>query len=73
MELFKSRPNFIFNCLVAVGDSRVGLENLLQLMAGVGIVSAVPSALSHLRDALRRAPADVFDDGNSLWYAETIC
>jgi hypothetical protein len=73
LELFKSRPHFIASCLTAVGDSRAGLENLLQLMAGVGRVSAVPSALPHLRDALGRAPADLFDDGNSLWYTETIC
>jgi hypothetical protein len=73
LELFRSRPHFIANCLTAVGDSRAGLENLLRLMAGVGRVSAVPSALPQLRDALGRAPADLFDDGNSLWHAETIC
>ncbi|CAM2167006.1 ATP-binding protein [Paraburkholderia sacchari] len=73
LELLKSRPHFIVNCLIAVGDSRVGLENLLRLMAGVGRVSAVPSALPQLRDALGRSPVDLFDDGNSLWHAETIC
>ncbi|MEQ6352734.1 hypothetical protein [Ralstonia pseudosolanacearum] len=73
MELFRSRPNFIANSLIAVGDSRAGLEDLLQLMAGIGRVSAVPSALPQLRNALGRAPADLFDDGNSLWHAETIC
>jgi hypothetical protein len=73
LKLFDSRPHFIANCLVAVGDSRKGLENLLQLMAGVGRTSTVPSALTNLHDALRRAPADLFDDGNSLWHAETIC
>jgi len=73
IELFRSCPNFIANCLTAVGDSRVGLEGLLRLMAGIGRVSAVPSALPQLRNALGRAPADLFDDGNSLWHAETIC
>ncbi|MDR7308405.1 hypothetical protein [Rhodoferax saidenbachensis] len=73
LELLRSRPYFIANCLTAVGDSRAGLENLLRLMAGVGRVSSVPSALPQLRDALRRAPADLFEDGNSLWHAETIC
>jgi hypothetical protein len=73
IELFRSRPHFIANCLTAVGDSRAGLENLLQLMAGVGRVFAVPSALPQLRDALDRAPVDLLDDGNSLWYTETIC
>ncbi|WP_197378064.1 hypothetical protein [Ralstonia pseudosolanacearum] len=73
IELFRSRPNFIANCLTAVGDSRAGLEDLLRLMAGIGRVSAVPSALPQLRNALGRAPADLFDDGNSLWHAETIC
>ena len=73
LELFRSRPHFIANCLTAIGDSRAGLENLLRLMAGVGRVSAVPSALPQLRDALGRAPADLFDDGNSLWHAETLC
>lgn len=56
-----------------LGDSRVGLENLLRLMAGVGRVSAVPSALPQLRDVQGRSPVDLFDDGNSLWHAEIIC
>ncbi len=73
LKLFKSRPRFIADCLAAVGDSRVGLEHLLRLMAGIGRVSAVPSSLPQLRDALIRSPADLFDDGNSLWHAETIC
>lgn len=73
LELFRSRPRFIADCLIAIGDSRAGLENLLWLMAGIGRVSAVPSALPQLRDALGRAPADLFDDGSSLWHAETIC
>ncbi len=73
LELLKSRPNFIVHCLVAIGDSRAGLENLLRLIAGVGRMSALPSALPQLRDALGRAPIDLFDDGNSLWHAETIC
>ena len=42
-------------------------------MAGVGRVTSVPSALVHLRDALRQAPAYLFHDGNSLWDAETVC
>ena len=73
LALFKSRPHFIANCLTAVGDSRTGLENILRLMSGVGRVSAVPSALPQLRDAVGKAPTDLFDDGNSLWNAETIC
>lgn len=73
LVLFKSRPQFVANCLTAVGDSRPGLENLLQLMAGVGRASSVPSALSSLRDAIERSPDDLFDDSNSLWQAETIC
>lgn len=73
LDLFKSRPHFIASCLTAIGDSRAGLENLLRLMTGVGRVSAVPSALPQLRNALGKAPADLFDDGNSLWYAEIIC
>lgn len=73
LELFRFRPHFISSCLTAVGDSRKGLEHLLQLMAGVGRKSAIPSAIPQLRDALGRAPADLLDDGNSLWHAETIC
>jgi len=73
LALFRSRPHFISSCLTAVGDSRKGLEHLLQLMAGVGRKSAIPFALPQLRDALDRAPADLLDDGNSLWHAETIC
>lgn len=73
LELLKSRPHFVAKCLTVVGDSRTGLENLLKLMAGVGRASAVPSALPQLRDALSKAPADFFDDGNTLWDAETIC
>lgn len=67
------RPNFVANSLAAAGGSRPALEHILALMAGVGGANAVPSALPQLRDALRRAPADLFDDGNSLWDAETIC
>ena len=73
LPLLRSRPSFVPNCLSEAGDSRPALENLLALMAGVGRTSAVPSALPQLRDALLRAPADLFDDGNSLWDAETIC
>ncbi|WP_221623354.1 hypothetical protein [Burkholderia sp. Bp9143] len=73
LKLLKSRPHFVANCLTAVGDTRAGQENLLRLMAGVGRVSAVPSALPQLRDALGRSPVDLFDDGNCLWHAETIC
>lgn len=73
IELFRSRPQFIANCLLVLGDSRAGMEKLLRLMAGVGRVSAVPSALIQLRDALNRVPTDLFNDGNSLWHAETIC
>lgn len=73
LPLFKSRPHFIAGSLVAVGDSRVGLENLLRLMSSVGRVSAVPSALPQLRDALNMSQPDFFDDGNSMWHAETIC
>lgn len=73
IALLQSRPHFITSCLTRVGDSRAGLEHLLQLMAGVGRASALPSTIPHLRDAFERAPADVLDDGNSLWHAETIC
>ncbi|WP_442036288.1 hypothetical protein [Pseudoduganella sp. RAF19] len=73
LKLFKSRPHFVADCIIAVGDSRIGLERLLQLMAGVGRMSAVPAALPQLRDALDKSPVDLFDDGNSLWHAETIC
>lgn len=73
LPLLRSRQNFVANCLTTAGDSRPALENLLTLMAGVGRTIAVPTALPQLRDALGRAPADLFDDGNSLWEAETIC
>jgi hypothetical protein len=73
LPLLQSRPNYIANCLTAAGDSRPALENLLRLMAGVGRVRSVPVALPHLRDAIGRASADIFDDGNSLWDAETVC
>jgi len=73
LELFRFRPHFISSCLTTVGDSRKGLEYLLQLMAGVGRKSSIPSALPNLRDALGRSPTDLLDDGNSLWHLETIC
>jgi len=73
LPLLQARPNYIAKCLVTAGDSLPALENLLRLMAGVGRVRSVPTALPQLRDALGRAPANIFDDGNSLWYAETIC
>ncbi len=66
LGLLKSRPRFIADCLIAVGDSRTGLRYLLQITAGVGRVSALPSALLQLRDALNQAPADMLDDGNCL-------
>jgi hypothetical protein len=71
--LLQARPNYIANCLAAAGDSLPALENLLRLMAGVGSAQSVPTCLPQLRDALGRAPAYLFDDGNSLWYAETVC
>ena len=33
----------------------------------------MPAAVPQLRDAIRSAPSDLFDDGNCLWNAETIC
>lgn len=42
-------------------------------MAGVGRTTAIPSALVQLRDAIGRAPTDIFDNGNALWDAETVC
>lgn len=73
LPLFQSHPNYIANCLTIAGDSRPAMENILRLMAGVGRARSVPSALPQLRDALCRAPADLFDDGNTLWHAETVC
>lgn len=73
LPLLRSRQTFVASCLTIAGDSRPTLENLLMLMAGVGRTIAVPSALPQLRDAIGRAPADLFEDGNSVWEAETIC
>jgi hypothetical protein len=73
LPLLQRRPDFIAHCLRAAGDSRPALENLLRLMAGIGQTQAVPAAVPQLRDAIRSAPADVFDDGDCLWNAETIC
>ena len=73
LPLLQCRPDFIAHCLRAAGDSRPALENLLRLMAGIGQTQAVPAALPQLRDAIRSAPADLFDDGNCLWNTETIC
>ena len=44
----------------------------MQLAAGIGRASAVPSALPQFRDALEKVPADIFEDSNCLWDAETI-
>ena len=71
--LLQRRPHFVANCLAAAGDSRYALERLLALMAGVGRTTAIPSALVQLRDAIGRAPTDIFDNGNALWDAETVC
>ncbi len=73
LPLLQRRPNFIAHCLRGAGDSRPALENLLSLMAGIGQTQAVPAAVPSLRDAIRSAPSDLFDDGNCLWNAETIC
>jgi len=73
LPLLPRRPDFIAHCLRTAGDSRPALENLLRLMAGIGRTQAVPAAIPQLRDAICSAPADLFDDGNCLWYAETIC
>lgn len=71
--LLQRRPHFVANCLAEAGDSRYALERLLALMEGVGRTNAIPSALVQLRDALSLAPADIFDNGNALWDAETVC
>lgn len=73
LPLLSIRPNYIANCLTDAGDSRHALELLLRLMAGVGRARSIPTALPELREALHKSPADFFDDGDSLWYAETIC
>nr|WP_295376237.1 hypothetical protein [Pseudoxanthomonas sp.] len=73
LPLLRNRPCFVSNCLVAAGDSWHTLEHLLALMAGVGRATAVPFALEQLRNAITKAPADLFNDGSSLWNAETIC
>jgi len=73
LSLLRTRPRFVHDCLIAVGDSRIGLRYLLQVTAGIGRASALPSALPQLRDALGRAPVDVLDDEDCLWNAETIC
>jgi hypothetical protein len=73
LPLLQRRPDFIAHCLRAAGDSRLALENLLTLMAGIGQTQAVPGAIPQLRDAIHSAPADLFDTGNCLWDAETIC
>lgn len=73
LPLLRSRPRFVADCLSAAGDSWHALEHLLALMAGVGRATAVPSALLQLRDAIAKAPADLFNDGSSLWNAETVC
>lgn len=73
LPLLRSRQGFVASCLNTAGDSRLALENLLTLMAGVGRTTGVPSALPQLRDAFGRAPEDLCDNRNCLWQAETIC
>ena len=73
LPLLQRRSSFIAHCLAIAGDSRPALENLLRLMAGIGRTQAVPRAMPQLRDAIRGAPTDLFDHGNCLWDAETIC
>jgi len=73
LPLLRSRPRFVATCLVAAGDSLHALDRILALMAGVGRATAVPTALGQMRDAIAKAPAALFDDGDSLWHAETIC
>ncbi|RQU33437.1 hypothetical protein DF142_30555 [Burkholderia cenocepacia] len=73
LPLLTSRPRFVADCLSTAGDNWQVLEHLLALMAGVGRASAVPSALIPLRDAIAKAPTDLFNDGSSLWDAETVC
>ncbi|WP_372383460.1 hypothetical protein ACCQ12_09520 [Xanthomonas sp. NCPPB 1068] len=73
LPLLRNRPRFVANCLVAAGDSWHALEHLLALMAGVGRSTAVPSALGQLRDAISKAPSDLFNEGSILWHTETVC
>lgn len=73
LPLLRSRPRFVADCLVAVGEGWHALEHLLALMAGVGRTTAVPSAMGQLRDAIAKAPTDLFNDGSSLWDVETVC
>lgn len=72
LPLLQGRPHFVADCLVAAGDSWHALEHLLALMAGVGRATAVPSAMGQLRDAIAKVPPDLFNDGSSLWDAETV-
>lgn len=73
LPLLHRRPKFLADCLASAGDSRHALEHLLALMTGVGRTTAIPSALVQLRDALCLAPVDIFDNGDALWNAETVC
>ncbi|MCE1184840.1 MAG: hypothetical protein LWW92_04435 [Rhodocyclales bacterium] len=73
LPLLRSRPRFVADCLVAVGEGWHALEHLLALMAGVGRATAVPSAMGQLREAIAKAPTDLFNDGSSLWDVETVC
>jgi hypothetical protein len=73
LVLLQRRPTFVSASLQVAGESRPVLELLLGLMAGPGRVTSVPSALPQLRNALRRAPVDLFHDSHSLWNAETVC
>lgn len=71
--LFDDRPSYVEDCLPYIGDSARGLAFSLKLMATIARQSAVPKAMSALRDAIAQHSADPFANSNNRWYAETIC
>jgi hypothetical protein len=73
LKVFDANPSFASKALAEVGDTYDGFYNCVQMVAGIARDVSTPRVLIALRDAITRAPADLFNDFNCQWYVETIC
>lgn len=73
LKAFDANPSFASKALTEVGDTYDGFYNCVRMAAGIARNVSVPRVLIAMRDAIARAPADLFNDFDCQWYVETIC